>query len=395
MKRIIFPLIFGILIISSFGSIAINCEMRNLDYTTKNNLHQNNNIRDFTHRVFLEIANTQYCGGCDYWNSDVYDIYSQGKYEFEYVNMIIYGPNGSNDILNLDAYFWKNLYNISTFPTSIFDGNYSSLHYQPSLLPSYLDECNTRSVRDITAYLSLKWLGDAKINVDITIQNNEEISYNGYIRAAITEITSRYNTVFDSKFHFGFLDYVFNKDIFIPANEIYKENITWDGNEHEDNHGNSFADIIPGNIQVTMGVFNYETGYVDETVKAFLNNTPEATLISGPSSGKAGEDYKFTFSSEDPTDSDLLYYIKWDDESFKDWFGPFKSGEQVNVSHNWSKKGIYTIKARAKTINGLMGPWGEFKVKIPRFKVSNNLLIKWLLNRFPTIERMIFIFCSM
>ena len=390
MKKIIVLIIIGFAILSVFRADAFN-NINNLDSKTNKDSHINDSGQVYTHTAFVEVANTQFCGGCDFWNSDVYKIYSHGDNDFEYVNMIIYGPDGWDDILNLDAYNWNNLYNITKYPTTIMDGDYQRLYYQPSIFSDYLDECGSRAIRDISANMSVFWLGNATIKVDIEIKNNEDTSYNGYIRTAITEVTSRYNTVYDSKFHFGFLDFAFNKDIFISDHSIYTDSITWNGNEHEDKHGNNFGDIIPGNIQVVMGVFNHDNGYVDETVKAFINPPPCAPNIDGPKTGVVGKDYDYTFVTEDSEDSDILYYIKWGDDTIDDWFGPFKSGEKVTMSHNWSTKGKYIIKARAKTINGLMGSWGDFEVSIPRNIVSINSLFQLLLERFPFLAKFLFI----
>jgi hypothetical protein len=376
MKKIIVILVIGTIIISGFAVTALKNEK----------IIINSISEEFSHTVFLEIGNTQFCGGCYFWNNDVYDLYSKGDYDFEYVNMIVYGPDGFNDILNLDAYDWNNKFNISKYPTTILDGEYRRLAYQPYTLPFTIEECGIRETRDIAAEISLEWLGNATIKIDISIENNEDISYNGFIRAAITEITSRYKTVNNSNFHFGFLDYAFNKDIFIADRDVYTDSITWNGNEHEDNHGDNFGDINPGNIQVIMGVLNNQNGYVDETVKAYVNDTPAKPEIDGPSSLKAGEDYQFSFVSSDPENNLLFYYIDWGDESIHDWFGPFESGEVVIISHNWSEKGRYTIKARAKTINGLMGPWGELEIKIPRTRpfIFNDLY--HFLKKLPIFE---------
>ncbi|UCF50441.1 MAG: hypothetical protein JSU91_02875 [Thermoplasmatales archaeon] len=386
MKKVIFHLVIGLLILSAYSTIALKNEKIIFDSKIDTVSNIANFGEDFTHTVFLEIGNTQFCGGCDFWNKDVYDLYSKDYYDFEYVNMIVYGPDGWDDILNLDAFDWNNLYNITKYPTSILDGEYRRLNYQPYTLPFSIEECGIREVRDINANISLQWLGNATIKVDILIENNEDIPYNGFIRAAIAEITSRYNTVNNSKFNFGFLDYAFNKEIFIADKGVYIDTITWNGHEHEDNHGNSFGDIIPGNIQVVMGVYNDQTGYVDETVKAYVNIPPNAPDIDGPTIGKEDEIYDFTFVSEDFENNSLYYYITWGDETFDDWFGPFESGELVTISHNWSERGNYLIKAKAKTTNGLIGPWGELEIKIPKNRLpAFNSLFRFF-ERFPMFE---------
>lgn len=386
MRKIIFLIVIEILILSGFGVNGFNNDDENIYSETLFSEYKNFKGEDFTHTVFLEIGNTQFCGGCDFWNSDVYELYSKDDYDFEYVNMIVYGPDGWDDILNNKAFVWNNLYNITKYPTSILDGEYRRLNYQPYTLPIYIDECGSRDVRDISAELMLNWLGNATIKIDIRVENNENKLYNGYIRTAITEITSRYITVFNSSFNFGFLDYAFNKNITIPANDVYTDSINWNGNEHMDNHGSNFGDIKPDNIQVVMGVFNNLNNYVDETVKAYINNPPESPNIDGPNSGKQEEEYEFSIVSEDPYDNDLFYFVKWGDETFEDWFGPFKSGEIVTINHNWSNKGLYNIKARAKTVNGLISLWGEFEFNIPRSRISIYNCLYRFLEKLPCIE---------
>jgi hypothetical protein len=386
MKKILIIFVIDLLILSGFSTIAIKNENNNIIRNTETISKIVNINEDYTHTAFLEIGNTQFCGGCDYWNFDVYELYSKGIYDFEYVNMIVFGPNGWNDILNLDAYDWYILFNISKFPTTIMDGGFRRLKYQPYTLPIYLDECGSRIVRDISANMTMKWLENATFKVDIIIENHEDIPYNGFIRAAITEITSRYDTVNNSKFNFGFLDYAFNKEIFISDRGIYTDSITWNGNNHEDNHGNNYGDIIPGNIQVVMGVYNNQNGFVDETVKAFLENPPNSPEIDGPNSGKKEVDYDFIISAIDPYNKSLFYYISWGDDSFEDWIGPFDSGEIVTISHNWSTNGKYIIKARTKTTHGLLGPWGEVEIKIPRNKTLPHYYLIRFFERFPSLK---------
>jgi len=67
-------------------------------------------------------------------------------------------------------------------------------------------------------------------------------------------------------YKYGFLDYAFNQDISINPGEEYSDSIIWDGNEHQDNHGSGFGDIVSDNIKVIMGVYNDDNDYVDETI---------------------------------------------------------------------------------------------------------------------------------
>jgi hypothetical protein len=206
-------------------------------------------------------------------------------YDFEYVEMIEFDHNGA--VLNEKAHDWASSYGIGSYPTSIFDRDYQRIvGNHPEELPGALDTCGNREVADIAANMTVSWLGNATIEVNITIQNNEETQYDGRILAFITEIISRYDTDGGDPYHFGFLDFAFDKNISIGSGGEYTDSTVWNGNDHGDAHGDDFGDITKGNIQVTMIVFK-DNGYLDETVKARMtaNNPPYVPYDPIPSDG--------------------------------------------------------------------------------------------------------------
>jgi len=80
------------------------------------------------------------------------------------------------------------------------------------------------------------------------------------------------------------------------------------------------------------------------------NHQPSPPNISGPTEGEPEVEYDFTFVTEDPEEDDIWLYIDWDDGTFEDWIGPYASGEEVIVSHEWSEDGSYEITAKSKDI---------------------------------------------
>jgi len=112
-------------------------------------------------------------------------------------------------------------------------------------------------------------------------------------------------------------------------------------------------------------------------------NAPEAPTISGETDGKVEVEYEYTFCSIDPNGDDVFYNIEWGDGEYEDWFGPYESGEEVIISHTWDEKGTYTIKARAKDIDNLWGPWGKLEVKMPVNQHPFYSLFLRFLDRFP------------
>jgi len=277
-------------------------------------LNQVSPLINYTHSVFVGIVTAQFCEPCDEWGQFVYNKYNSGDYDFHYVEMITHDYSGQK--LNQEADDWRKNYSIYAFPTTVFDNDYERI--QGNQQDSFIDTLNSsgeRSVADITADMIVSWLGNATIEVEVDIQNNEQTQYSGFIRVYITEIVSRYYTYYGNPYHFGFLDFAFNKEITIDAGGFYQDNVTWNGNEHEDSHGDDFGDIESDNIQLVLEIFNTDNdGYVDETVMARItdnNNPPNAPSDPEPSDGETDVDVNsdLSWTCSDPDDDILTYDV--------------------------------------------------------------------------------------
>jgi len=88
------------------------------------------------------------------------------------------------------------------------------------------------------------------------------------------------------------------------------------------------------------------------------NLPPAPPEINGPSVGKVGISYNWTFLSTDPEGDDIAYYIDWGDDTsnITDYF---PSGTDVKVKHTWSNDGTYNITAKAQDINGAESDWSD------------------------------------
>lgn len=95
------------------------------------------------------------------------------------------------------------------------------------------------------------------------------------------------------------------------------------------------------------------------------NDNPNSPTITGPTSGKVGTSYNYDISSIDPDGDNVYYYVDWGDNTNSGWLGPYSSGEMVTVSHTWSLKGTYTIKAKAKDVHGAESDWATLPVIMP------------------------------
>lgn len=287
----------------------------------------------YTHTVFVGIGTAQNCQPCDGWSQEIYDLYNSGNYDFHYVEMIAYDEYGW--LLNEKASQWMENYSATAFPTTVFDNDYERIQggAHPELIPIALNNCGNRAVAGISANMMVSWLGDATIQVDIIIRNNEQTQYNGFIRAYITEIISRYITYYHNYYHFGFLDYAFNEDITIGAGGTYTDSVTWNGNEHEDNHGDNFGDIELDNIQLVLEIFNTNNdGYVDETVMARIgaNYPPYPPSDPSPHNGAINVDVNaiLSWTGIDPNGDSLTYDV---------YFESYDPTPDVLVSNNQSE----------------------------------------------------------
>jgi hypothetical protein len=130
--------------------------------------------------------------------------------------------------------------------------------------------------------------------------------------------------------------------------------------------------------------------YIEEIMDVWViklggsNHAPTAPSIDGPTSAKKDIAYNYTFIATDFDRDEVYYYIDWGDGCpCKEWFGPYTSGDKVNISHSFNNKGTYTIKAKVKDSSDAESEWGTFEVNIPRARIANNSFIQLLLEIFP------------
>jgi parallel beta-helix repeat protein len=117
------------------------------------------------------------------------------------------------------------------------------------------------------------------------------------------------------------------------------------------------------------------------------NEPPETPIIDGPTSGKAGLEYNYTFLTTDPEGEHIQYYINWGEKK-EFWLGPYKSGDAVTINHTWIRYGTFTIKAKARDFYGLETDWVTLEVTMPRSRAIKTPLFNLLQNH-PIIYRLI------
>ncbi len=108
---------------------------------------------------------------------------------------------------------------------------------------------------------------------------------------------------------------------------------------------------------------------------------PEAPSIAGPSSGKARTRYTYTVSAIDPQGDDVSLFVDWGDGSDSGWVGPVASGEEIELTHWWLRRGDYTITVQAKDIEDRESAWSTLPVSMPYTRqMFLERILDWLID---------------
>lgn len=129
-----------------------------------------------------------------------------------------------------------------------------------------------------------------------------------------------------------------------------------------------------------------QSGYHIYSIPALFNTSqpPTPPTITGPAKGKVGVATEYNFTTTDPEGDEVYYFIDWGDGINSSWIGSYSSDDVIPQSHTWSKRGTYTIKAKAKDIHGNESDWETFSVKMP-YSYNMPFIQFWmkLFERFP------------
>ncbi len=125
-------------------------------------------------------------------------------------------------------------------------------------------------------------------------------------------------------------------------------------------------------------------------MKPWENKPPTTPTVNGPTVGKPGLEYDFTFSTQDPESNNVSYYIEWGDGINTGWTDYFLSGGNVTLNHTWNKIDNYVIRCKTKDIYGDESHWGTLDVKIPRNKTTFDSWFQWFFEQFTFFKRLFY-----
>ncbi len=150
--------------------------------------------------------------------------------------------------------------------------------------------------------------------------------------------------------------------------------------ETSDEQNPQHAYSSPGEYIATLtvtdkgGYFGNDTAVV--TINPGENQPPSNPTIDGPTSGKSGVSYDYTFMSVDPDGDDVYYMVSWGccgpGEDFHE-YGPFESGVETTISKTYNEEGTFTISAYAMDINDAESGITTLEVTMPDVHIFDRI----------------------
>jgi len=340
-----------------------------------------------THTVLVEYGSLSTSSSCQSTTDQLFCMYASGEYDFQYVSLIT-DKNKAAEKRSQEL-------GITKYPDVYFDGGYRHVSEEQNNFEAYinsLSDCDNRKKNIVEMDLEAVWAQcpcQQDIAIRINIYNGENFVYNGRLIVYIVEVESRWRDYNNKPYNYGVLDFAADKNITIessPHGNFFSEYI-WNPNQE------GFPVIDISNMLVIASIFSESNNFADKTVISRLveGDPPSKPNIPvGEIDGKIGEKYVYTTSSTDPERDEIRYGWDWDgDYTVDEWTKYYDSGEEVNVSHTWIKKGSYSVQVKAKDEKSLESFWSDpLQISIPKNKETNDSPIR-LSDRF--IERFQFL----
>jgi hypothetical protein len=215
------------------------------------------NIKNNTNNplVFIEYATTTWCPQCPNASSLLYELYNSNQYPLTYVSLV-------SDV-NPNAQIRTKDYKTIAIPTiyinggnTFFVGNSGTYDMLKDTYEKLIiEQVNTPLNHDITLQSECQWLGDAQIQINITITNSGNRLYYGKIRSYVNEIESRWVDQQGNPYHYALLDFAFNENIYLNKKSSKTLTTIWDGKSNH--NGLLYQDITKENIMINTAIFHW------------------------------------------------------------------------------------------------------------------------------------------
>lgn len=110
---------------------------------------------------------------------------------------------------------------------------------------------------------------------------------------------------------------------------------------------------------------------------------------NGPASGTTGKMYNYSSSTTDDEGDQIYYLFDWGDGTDSGWKGPFPSGSVCEASKKWNSRGTYSVRVKAKDIEGHESRWSDpLSVTMPKSNIIANSFFQKFFYSCPFILRL-------
>jgi hypothetical protein len=138
---------------------------------TPGNTNSNIVNENFTHTVFVEEGTDTWCPYCPAMANALNNVYLSGDYPFYFVALVALSGEHQESYHRL-----INELNLQGYPSAFFDGGKKILLGGVSNENTYRSRialCGLQDVHELDFTVSLEWMGNGELEIDISITNNE------------------------------------------------------------------------------------------------------------------------------------------------------------------------------------------------------------------------------
>jgi len=254
---------------------------------------------------------------------------------------------GYDDLLSLryDRYFFR----------SLFDQNH--YHLGDCFSDHKTDAYFSQTQDDINKYIftELTLLGDPELPIWTENPTDFAVTHPSQLPQGSSSFAVHVETTGGSDVNNALVCLWKDNDVFLTGTTNSQGDVTLYPNP-----------ISGGTMYVTVTKRNYIPYQGTSTVTGGGGNLPPNTpSIDGPSSGLVNENLEISFQTTDPDNDDVYYYIDWGDTTTTGWIGPYDSGYEITLLHNWDDPGEYDIIVKAKDTSDGESSWSNpFTIEI-------------------------------
>jgi thiol-disulfide isomerase/thioredoxin len=194
-----------------------------LYYTITVQPSDTNGDEELLHTVFVEESTATWCTNCPNVANILHSLYESKKYNFYYVALI-------NDTNTVAAARNNDDYNIYGFPTVFIDGGYKVImggNNIESIYANTISIAQGRTVPKIKLTMTAQYKNTTnEVTVTALIENKDNDTYTGRLKLYLTEIVSQVSDYSNKPYHYGFLEYLINKDISVNGKQNSTSSVT-------------------------------------------------------------------------------------------------------------------------------------------------------------------------